>query len=175
MILVPADPPRKVEQLRIKLRSKKLLTFFGIIAVLAGAAMLWIALEPQNKELNLKQLMIPASILGSCLLFFLLAALLGKNSATEEMVDISEELVSELTQKSLAVKSQPISLTPEVTGEETLTLTAVPGTGKPFEVYFEEWSSEPYTEIIDDSLIVEIFNDEMIAPDHLVFSVRATD
>jgi len=40
------------------------------------------------------------------------------------------------------------------------------------EVCFEQWSSEPFNEIIDESVLAEVFNDEMLAPDHMVISLK---
>ena len=92
VILVPNDPPRKIEKLRGAIRSKKALTTMVLLAVLASAALLWLVLDPQSKVLNLRLLMIPASVIIGCLLFFVLALLLGSGTDESAAEILTEEL-----------------------------------------------------------------------------------
>ena len=153
VILVPNDPPRKIEKLRGAIRSKKALTTMVLLAVLASAALLWLVLDPQSKVLNLRLLMIPASVIIGCLLFFVLALLLGSGT-DESAAEILTEELPELGYKE--------TLPPQLRHNQV-------------EFCFEQWSSEPYNEILADTVVAEIFDDDLLAPDHLVFSLKAEE
>ncbi len=43
------------------------------------------------------------------------------------------------------------------------------------EMTLEIWSSEPFEEIIDEALMAEVFNNDYIAPDQLVFSIQIAE
>lgn len=153
VILVPADNPHHTARVRTFLCSRKLLTIFGILAVLAGAVMLWMILDPNNKPLNFREFLIPASVLAGCCLFFIIAAWAGKSD---------EEKVSIVADEQPAPKKR-------------LEKTALPPPPPQIEVCCEEWSSEPYNEIIDDAVLADVFNDEMLAPDHMVISLKVNE
>lgn len=162
VILVPADAPQKTAWLRNTLRSKLLLTGFGILAVLACAALLWFILDP-NKILNLKdkEFVIPASVLAGCLLFFLISALAGRRK-DEQAAPLPNEPKTNIKQL------EGIPNLPPHTHDDTSNWP--PHTQ--IEVCFEQWSSEPFNEIIDEAVLAEVFNDEMVAPDHMVISLQ---
>ena len=174
VVLVPPDPPRKTEVLKAALQSRKALSVVGTIAVLASAAFLWILLDPQAKEPNLRQLTILAAIIGTSLVYFLLAAWAGKQNDKEIATAAPQDIPLPV---AAAPQSQParnsLHNTQNVVAAE---INETPATASvPFEVHFEEWTSGPYLEIIDDSVITSVFNDDLIAPDHLVFSIQADE
>lgn len=153
VILVPEDAPPKSTRIRNFFRSKILLSIFGIIALAACGAALWSILDPNSRAPHLKDFQIHGIVLGACALYFLLAALLGK---TKEAVIPS-------------LIDDPIPLVTKVKEIPS------PQTNTHIEVFFEQWSSEPFDEILDEALLAEVFNDEMLAPDHMVFSLRLED
>jgi hypothetical protein len=153
VILVPADPPQKTERLRNALRSKKLLTTFAILAVVASATLLWLLLEPGNKPPNPRYLIMLGGVAGFSLLYFLLAALLGRNAEAPLPTATAHEFALLTPRESIKADATPSQV----------------------EICCEEWSSEPFTEIMDESVMAEVFNDEMIAPDHLIFSFKVEE
>ncbi len=153
VILVPADNPGQTARVRTFLCCKPWLTILGSLAVLASAALLWMILDPNNNPLNLRELLIPAGVLATCCLFFIIAAWAGKGNGATGAVIAEEQPAPKKRIESLAL----------------------PQLNTQIEVCFEEWSSEPYNEIIDDAVLAEVFNDEMLAPDHMVISLRVNE
>lgn len=169
VILVPAEAPQKTRRVRQFLRSRRWLTFLAIIAVVAIAVMLWMVLDPNHKVFDPKQLVWPAAALGSCCLFFLLALL-----ASKEPKEKAEEPP---TFERLEVEEPPTIKRKEAEVLSYLSAPALPAAeaAPRIEFCFEQWTSEPFTEIMDEALLAEVFDDEMVAPDHMVFSVKVDE
>jgi hypothetical protein len=99
-----------------------------------------------------------AGLSGGCLLFLLLAAFLGQ-SATGEAPALAEPDIVPMEKKETVKKE---------------TVKAVPRRLH-VEAHCEEWASEPFLEILDESILAEIYDDKLAAPDRLVFCLRVED
>ncbi|MFN7928660.1 MAG: hypothetical protein U0Y68_12055 [Blastocatellia bacterium] len=154
VVLVPADASRKARPVRHFLRARWWLTMVGIIAMLAVAALLWLALDPNQRTFAPQRLLWPAVTLGICGFFFLLALWAGR--ASQPAADTTTD-TEETPESEILPPEAPPTLPP-----------ALPHIA----VSCEQWVSEPFTEIMDEAVLAEIFDDEMVAPDHLVFSLR---
>ena len=153
VLLAPTETPPRFAALEQIFRSRKLLIALEIIAVAAGAALLWLLLDPTIQTPKPLLLLIPAITLGFCLLFFVIIAFVKKR------VEI------EIPNEPDSLLSMPM---PAVSKSNTL----APANEFAVEMNLEQWSSEPFQEILDEALIAEVFNDDLVAPDHLVFSLQ---
>lgn len=156
VLLAPEDPPVRFPLLKRILRSRLLLVGLQIIAVTAGASLLWIWLDPKLKTPHPLFILLPAVSLGLCCFLFMLIALVKNNP---------EEIVPEIPEEEPPLPRQQVSeaeIKPDVTGLHA-------------EVDCEEWVSHPFQEIMDEAVIAEVFDDDLIAPDHLVFSVKVPE
>lgn len=153
VLLAPAEMPPRLAALQQIFRSRKLLVSLQILAVAAGAALLWFLLDPTIKEPKPLQLWIPTITLGVCLLLFVVIALVKNRTET----DVSDE---------------PDPLPPMAALAVGKTKAFAPANEFAVEMNLEQWSSEPFQEIMDEALIAEVFNDDLVAPDHMVFSVK---
>lgn len=169
VILVPEEAPLKSHRLRQFLRSRRWLTTVVGVALLAVGIMLWLLLDPTNKTFDSKpflwQLLWPASALGLCSFFLLLALWLGREPKEARDKEATGEPLSTETKllPPVEVETLPIHLPPTLPAART---------SPQMEFCFEQWDSEPVEEILDEALLAEVFDDNLLAPDHLVFSVK---
>lgn len=163
VILVPEEAPLKSHRLRQFLQSRRWLTTVVGVALLAAGIMLWLLLDPTNKTLDVKQLLWPASALGLCSFFLLLALWLGREPKETREKEATGEPRSTETKllTPVEVETLPIIFSP-----------ALPAAPPQIEFCFEQWDSEPVEEILDEALLAEVFDDNLLAPDHLVFSIK---
>ena len=156
VLLAPTEAPPRFAVLNQIFCSRKLLIIVEIISVAAGAALLWLLLDPTITAPKPIHLLIPAITLGICLLCFVVIALV-KNRAEARL---SDETDQPLPMAALAVAPpKPQLPTAELQAELNL----------------EQWSSEPFQEIMDEALIAEVFDDDLVAPDHMVFSLKFSE
>ena len=156
VLLAPTETPPRFAALKHIFRSRKLLLGLQMISVVAGAALLWLLLDPTIKAPKPIHLLIPAITLGLCLLSFVIIALV-KNRTETDLTDESDQI---LPMAALPV-SKPKS--------------HLPHSELKAEVNLEQWSSEPFREIMDEAVIAEVFNDDLVAPDHMVFTVKVAE
>jgi hypothetical protein len=159
VLLAPAEPPLRFAVIQRALRSRSLLIAIEILAIAAGAALLWLWLDPTIKAPQPIYVLIPALSLGVCFFVLILMALAKNNADTTE-----QEATPEL---SLPVP-QPIA---PVAQRQQALRTA---TNKP-EWTLEQWTSQPFVEVLDEAVMAEVLNDDFVAPDHLVLSVKVTE
>jgi hypothetical protein len=159
VILAPADPPQRLERLKNFLCSRKFLTTLVMLSIAAGATLLWFVLDPSHKLPNPTFLLVPAGTLAACLLLFFIIALVRIGAGTTAPETSEEELL-------------PL---PEIIRAKPVEHRRAKPTAPQVEVKFEAWSSAPFTEILEDAVIAEVFNDEMLAPDHMVVSFKVEE
>ncbi len=156
VLLAPAEAPLQFAALKQIFCSQKLLLSLEFISVAAGAALLWLLLDPTITAPNPIQLLILAITLGSCLLFLVIIALV-KNRSEKDL------------------PNEPDQLLPIAALAGGTTKTHLPPTKLMAELKLELWSSEPFQEIMDEAVMAEVFNDDLVAPDHLVFSLKVAE
>ncbi len=156
VLLAPAEASPRFGALTQILRSRKLLLSLQILAIVAGAALLWLLLDPTIKSPKPIHLWIPALTLGVCFLFMILIALV-KNRA--------EAISSDEPEILFTMAELPVSKAK----------TLAPAQEFAIEMNLEQWSSEPFEEIMDEGVMAEVFNDDLVAPDHMVFSLKVAE
>ncbi len=157
VLLAPTETPPRAATLKQIFCSRKFLIAIEILAVAAGATLLWLLLDPTIIAPKPLQLWIPGITLGVCLLLFLVIALV-KNGADIEVTE-EPELPLAMAPPLLVSKPKKLASTAQFGPEMTL----------------EIWSSEPFEEIMDEALMAEVFNNDFIAPDQLVFSIQIAE
>ncbi len=156
VLLAPTEAPSQFAAVKQFFHSRKLLVSLVMIAVIAVAALLWILLDPTITAPKPIYLLIPAIALGLSLLCFIVIAI-AKNRAEAELPDKSDE--------PLPIAVLPISkATPQLPRARLKT-----------ELNLEKWSSEPFLEIMDEAVMAEVFDDDLVAPDHMVFSLKVAE
>jgi hypothetical protein len=156
VLLAPTEAPPRFASVKQFFQSRKLLIGLLTIAVLAGAALLWILLDPGVTAPKPIHLLIPSVALGLCLLIFLVMAVI-KNRAEAITLDDSDA--------PLPIAIPPMNqMTPRLSRTHLKT-----------ELNLEKWSSGPFQEIMDEAVMAEVFDDDLVAPDHMVFSLQVTD
>ncbi|HEX4947819.1 MAG TPA: hypothetical protein VFZ34_14200 [Blastocatellia bacterium] len=163
VLLAPMDPPQKFARLKQFFRSKKLLIALETLSLAAGATLLWLWLDPTIKAPLPVYWIAPSVTLGVCLLLFLMMALARNRTTVTEATEI--ETAADLPPQTPVYL--PRKTPPTVTGKS--------GVPPAIELDFEQWTSEPFVELIDEAIITEIFDDELIAPDHMVFCVKVPE
>ncbi len=156
VLLAPTEAPPRFAVLNQIFCSRKLLISLEIISVAAGAVLLWLLLDPAIKAPKPIHLLVPASALGICILSFVIIALV-KNQREKDQSDEPDQLLP------LAVRAGGT------------TKTELPPTELKAELNLEIWSSAPFQEIMDEAVIAEVFNDDLVAPDHMVFSLKVAE
>ncbi len=157
VLLAPAEAPPRAATLKQLFCSRQFLIGVEILSVAAGATLLWLLLDPTIKAPKPIHLLIPGITLGVCLLLFLVIALV-KNRADIE-VTAEPELPLAMAPPLPVSKPKNLASASELRPEMTL----------------EVWSSEPFEEIMDEALMAEVFNDDFVAPDQLVFSIQIAE
>lgn len=155
-LLVPNESSSALHRIRNFFLSKFLLQVLGTAICASGGTLIWLSFEPaRNIEidgLKFSTLLIPASILGGSLLLLVIIAIL----------------------KARADKPVEESLPMEIPQMEIVPLAPTHNRSHPnhpiVEWRCEEWATEQYIEVLDDAVIAEIFPDEMMAPDRMIFS-----
>ncbi|MBL8205637.1 MAG: hypothetical protein JNM09_15485 [Blastocatellia bacterium] len=158
VLLAPAEAPIRLALLKQILRSKIFLIGLQILSIAAGATLLWMWLDPTIKTPKPAHVLIPAVTLGGCFLLFIITALIKSKE------DDSLPIIADVSPSTPVLPVAPVTVTTQASPCKLKT-----------EVSFEQWSSKPFQEIMDEAVIAEIFNDELIAPDHMVFSIRVTE
>ncbi len=160
-LLVPADTPPKAERLRGFLYSKTL-TIFLILALAASASgLIWQFFDPRtvvSPELLKNPFLIScASTFGVSLILLLILAGIKKKQAS--------------------FVANPIALNTAKPTQLTLAkvLELPPRPNTVVEWHCEKWDSAPFVEVLEETLIAEFFSDEMVAPDHLIFSFEVEE
>lgn len=157
VLLPPAEPPKRFTRLKTWLRSRKLLIGLQVLSVAASAALLWMWLDPTLIAPKPVYLLVPAITLAVCLFLFLLIALV-KNKL--EIVPTDTQ-VDQPTSLTLLTPSSKKALPPK--------------TELNTEVNLEQWTSGHYEEILEDTIIADVFDDGLLAPDRLIFTVKVED
>lgn len=152
VLLAPSEPPLRFAFIKRALRSRALLIGIEILSVAAGAALLWLWLDPTITAPQPIHLLIPAITLGVCFVLSILIALVRNNpDATEP------EAAPEL----------PLPI-PHITPVQRPTHNGVTKS----EWSLEQWSSRPFVEVLDDAVMAEVLDDDLVAPDYLVLSIN---
>jgi hypothetical protein len=145
------------------LRSRPLLIGIEVLAIAAGAVLLWLWLDPTIKAPQPSYVWIPALILGVCFFLLILMALAKNNADTTEQ-ETMPELPLPVTQPIVAAIA-PIAQRPQALRTAT---------NKP-QWKLEQWTSQPFVEVLDEAVMAEVLNDDFVAPDHLVLSVKVME
>lgn len=156
VLLAPAEPPLRLAFIKRALRSRPLLIGIEILSITAGAVLLWLWLDPTITAPKPVHILIPAVTLGVCVFLLLLLALV-KNDADAPEHEAAPELPLPVT--------QPVAQVPRPVRN---------GAAKP-EWRLEQWSSKPFVEVLDEAVMAEVFDAELVAPDHLVLSVKVKE
>ncbi len=183
VILVPNDAPPKIAHVLNLLQSGKFLTTLLFIAGSSGAALLWMMLEPVNqtnlKGFKLSSVIILAAIFLLSLIVLTVIAFLKKSIESKFISSLNIQPEIFLVPKSATpapatstatnfsrTKSKLVLTKPRNLSEEMTTATPPNAI---IEWSCEEWSSGPFVEILEDIYIADVFLDEMVAPDHMIF------
>jgi F0F1-type ATP synthase assembly protein I len=156
VLLAPTEAPSRFASVKQFSQSRKLLIGLVAIVVIAGAALLWILLDPGGTAPKPIHLLIPAIALGLCLLIFVVMAII-KNRAEASSLDEADA--------PLPIAFPPINQIPP----------RLPRARLKTELNLEKWSSEPFQEIMDEAVMAEVFDDDLVAPDHMIFSLKVAD
>lgn len=156
VLLAPTETPSRWGAVKQFFFSHKLLFVVELIAVVACASLLWVLLDPSMKNAGSLYFLTPAIILGICIFLFGLISMINHRA--------DYNLSSETNAR------QEITHLPATQVKALLPRTAVRT-----ELRLEQWSSEPFLEIMDEAVLAEVFNDDMVAPDHIVFSVKVVE
>lgn len=160
-ILVPPDSAPKVERLRGFLASKPLTIFLVLLFVASATALIWQFFDPQtvfSKELLKNPIVIASAstLIASLIILLILTSL--KKKQTDFVASPMTLNLAETKKLSLA---------------KVLEITPRPNTV--IEWRCEQWDSAPFVEVLEETVIAELFSDEMVAPDHMVFSFEVED
>ncbi len=183
VVLVPNDAPPKIARVLNLLQSGKLLTTLLLITGISGAALLWMMLEPVNqtnlKGLKLSPVIIPVAIFSLSLIVLTVITFLKKSTESKSISSLHIQPEIFLIPKSATPAPAPSTATnfsrtkPNLVLTKPRNLAEDMNTATPpnaiIEWRCEEWSSEPFVEILEDIYIAEVFPDEMIAPDRMIF------
>lgn len=160
VLLAPAEPPLRFAFIKRALRSRLLLISIEILSIAAGAVLLWLWLDPTSTAPKPLHLLMPAVTLGVCVFLLLLMALV-KNDADAPEHEAAPELPLPVAQPVAPVQR------PAHNGAHN-------GVVKP-EWKLEQWSSKPFVEVLDEAVMAEVLDDDCVAPDHLVLSVKVKE
>ena len=156
VLLAPTETQSRWGAIKQFFISHKLLLSVEIIAVAAGASILWLLLDPTMKNVRSIYFVIPVIILGICVFLFTLFSVINNRGERD-------------------LPSDPQSW-PEITNLPVSQVKALkPRSALKTELRLEQWSSAPFLEIIDEAVLAEVFNDDLLAPDHMVFSVNVVE
>ena len=183
VVLVPNDAPPKIARVLNLLQSGKFLTTLLLITGISGAALLWMMLEPVNqtnlKGLKLSPVIMLAAIFSLSLIALTVIAFLKKSTEAKSISSLITSPEIFLVPKSATPAPAPSTATnfsrtkPNLVLSKPRNLSEEINMATPpnaiIEWSCEEWSSAPFVEILEDIYIADVFPDEMVAPDHMIF------
>lgn len=158
VLLAPAEEPKRFGFLKQAFISKKFLIVLQIISLAAFGTLLWLMLDPTIKSPQPTYVLVPAITLAVCVVLFIIIAIV-RNRANQQL-------------------PAPVEATPKPTVRPIVHPIAKPrrkSVAQNVELDFEQWSSEPFQEIMDEAVLAEVFTDDLVAPDKMVFSIKVED
>ena len=179
VVMVPNDDPARASHLRDFIFSRKTQAITALISMASIATALWIYFEPTNAFISAKNssAMLMASLAVAAITLILLGiAAVNKLQSRDSFTTPPETISLSANREAVTSRHQTASSSIEsaviaferhkrIASEQT---TAV-------EFLCEDFVSEPFIEFLDESVIAEVFSDEMIAPDCLVFSIEVKE
>ena len=179
VVMVPNDEPAQSSHLKDVFFSRPTQVITAVISMTAVATALWVYFEPTTALIPARTgsliLMASSAITGITVILLVFSAIHKFQS-----------------RDSFTTPPETISLSASRAAVSTLTLTppsSIEGAVLAFEQYkqlateqanaveflCEEFVSEPFIEFLDEAVIAEVFSDEMIAPDCLIFSLEVKE
>ena len=179
VVMVPNDDPARALHLKDLLFSRKTQAITALICMTAVATALWVYFEPTNAFISAKNssamLMASLAIAAVTLILLGIAAvfrLQSRDSFTTPPETISLSATREaVTPRHQTAASSMESAVSAFERHKRIASQQTPGV----EFLCEEFVSEPFIEFLDESVIAEIFSDEMVAPDCLVFRIEVKE
>ena len=179
VVMVPNDGTARASHLKELFFSRKTQAITALLCMSAVATALWIYFEPTNAFISAKNssAMLMASLAVAAVTLILLGiAAVYKLQSRDSFTTPPETISLPANREAVTVRNQTASSSIEsaviaferhkrIASEQT---TAV-------EFLCEDFVSEPFIEFLDESVIAEVFSDEMIAPDCLVFSIEVKE
>ena len=160
-LLVPNDAPPKAERLREFFYSKSLAIFLVLALVGSTTGLIWQIFDPRT-AMNLD--LLKNAYFIACL----------ATSITSLLILLT---IASMKKKQANFIATPMTF--NLPAPKPLTLAKVlelkPPSNTVVEWRCEQWDSAPFVEVLEETVIAEVFSDEMIAPDHMVFSVAVED
>lgn len=158
VLLAPAEEPNRFGFLKKALTSKKLIIGLQIISFAAFGTLLWLMLDPTIKSPQPMYVLAPAITLAVCVALFIIISIV-KNRAEEQL-------------------PAPVEARPKFVVRPIVHPVAKPkrkSVACNVELNFEQWTSEPFREIMDEAVVAEVFTDDLVAPDKMVFSIKVEE
>ncbi len=176
VVMVPSDSPVRAAHVKDLLFSRKTQAITALICMAAIATALWIYLEPKNSLFpsNTGNLILTGSLVIAAITTFLLVFAAIKSSQRSDAFTTPPETTSLLAGREIQTVATPSSIESVVAKfEKNKRLVSEQTTAVEFSC--EDFVSEPFVEFLDESVIAELFSDEMVAPDCLIFSIEVKE
>jgi hypothetical protein len=176
VVMVPSDSPVRASQLKEIIFSRKTQAITALICMVAIATALWIYLEPTNSLFpeNTGILMLRGSLAVAAITLVLLVFSAAKKFQSSDSFITPPETTSLLAGREALAATTPSSIGSVVAVFESQK-RLVSEQANAVEFSCEDFVSEPFIEFLDESVIAELFSDEMVAPDCLIFSIEVKE
>ena len=176
VVMVPNDEPARTSHVKSLFFSRKLQVITVVINMTAIATALWVYFEPTTTlipaQMN-RSILMGSLVITAITLLLLVVAGINKIQSRASFTT-PPETISLAASREVFALAAPSSIEGVVLAfEQHQQLTAERATAVEFSC--EEFVSEPFIEFLDESVIAEVFSDEMIAPDCLIFSLEVKE
>ena len=176
VVMVPNDGPVQTSHLKALFFSRKTQAITAVISIASIATSLWVYFEPTNAlipaTMSSSIMMASSAITGITLILLAFAAIHQLQS--RDSFTTPPETMSLLASREALALTAPSSLESVVKVFEQHQRIASERTTA-VEFSCEDFVSEPFIEFLDEAVIAEVFSDEMIAPDCLVFRIEVKE
>ena len=176
VVMVPNDGPKHTSYLKDLFFSRKTQAIIALVSMAAIATALWVYLEPSNDLFPVNtgnSILISSLAIAAVTLILLTLAAINKFKSRDSFTTLPET-ISLLAGRETSAATTPSSVESVVEAFENYKrLASEQATSVEF--FCEDFASEPFIEFLDEAVIAELFSDEMIAPDCLVFSLEVNE